>query len=97
MMEAMVGLVVAGVPAAAVGAPESFREEVVSLLRRHRPALKFTLPGDDPESVHVKVGEDTKQVYLGNLQRQLGTARGGGPGESNPCFLRWYPGRPARR
>lgn len=75
-MEAMVGLVVAGVPAAAVGAPESFREEVVSLLRRHRPALKFTLPGDDPESVHVKVGEDTKQVYLGNLQRQLGTARG---------------------
>lgn len=75
VLEAMVGLVVAGVPAAA-DAAESFREEVVSLLRRRRPALKLTLPGDDPESVHVKVGENTLQVYLGNLQRQLGTAQG---------------------
>ncbi|QEN87777.1 DUF1444 family protein [Labrys sp. KNU-23] len=76
VLEAMVGLVVAGVPVAAAGAAESFREEVASLLRRRRPALKFTLPADDAESVHVRIGDNTHQVYLGNLQRQLGTARG---------------------
>lgn len=76
MLQAMLGLAAAGVTTAAASAAESFREEVATLLRRRRPALKFTLPGDDPESVHVKLGEDTMQVYLGNLQRQLGTARG---------------------
>ncbi|OCC05181.1 hypothetical protein BA190_09720 [Labrys sp. WJW] len=74
VLQAMLGLAVAGPTAA--GAAERFREEVVALLRRRRPGLKFTLPGDDPESIHVKVGEDTMQVYLGNLQRELGTVQG---------------------
>ncbi|MDT3379960.1 DUF1444 family protein [Labrys neptuniae] len=76
VLQAIFGLAAAGVTAVAARADESFREEVVALLRRRRPALAFTLPGDDPEGIHVKVGGNTLQVYLGNLERQLGKARG---------------------
>jgi len=76
VLQTLLALAAAGVTAVAARADESFRGEVAAVLRRQRPALAFTLPGDDPESIHVKVGENTLQVYLGNLQRQLGTARG---------------------
>lgn len=76
VLQALLGLAAADVTVVAARVDESFRGEVVAVLRRQRPALAFTLPGDDPESIHVKVGENTLQVYLGNLQRQLGGARG---------------------
>lgn len=76
VLQAMLGLAATGAATAATSAAGSFRDEVAALLRRRRPGLKFTLPGDDADSIHVEVGDNTYQVYLGNLQRRLGTARG---------------------
>lgn len=44
----------------------SFRDEVAEVLRRRRPALRFTLPAD-PETIVI----GSVQIYTGNLQRDV--------------------------
>lgn len=75
VLGAIAGLAVAGAAPIAASAGETFRQEVATLLHRRRPTLKFSLPAD-PETIDVKAGGNTLQVYLGNLQRQIGDDRG---------------------